>query len=107
METIYKLHGNPKTIVSDIDPIFTRKFWTKLFSFFCTYLAHSSSYHTQPDGNIEIVNKCLKGYICYFSSNKQKWCNNTSFHTSSKMSLFMSPYGYHTPYITSPLKGNS
>ena len=32
METIQKLHGNPKIIVSDRDPIFTRNFWTKLFS---------------------------------------------------------------------------
>jgi hypothetical protein len=32
METIQKLHGNPKIIVRDRDPIFTRKFWTGLFS---------------------------------------------------------------------------
>ena len=29
METIQKLHGNPKIIVSDKDPIFTGNFWTK------------------------------------------------------------------------------
>ena len=28
METVQKLHGNPKIIVSDIDPIFTGHFWT-------------------------------------------------------------------------------
>ena len=32
INTIQKLHGSPKIIVSDRDPIFTGKFWTKLFS---------------------------------------------------------------------------
>ena len=52
MEKIQKLRGNPKIIVSDIDPIFTRIFWTKLFSFLGTQLAHSSSYHPQFDGKL-------------------------------------------------------
>ena len=50
METIQNLHGNPKIIVSDRDPIFTRSFWMELFSCFGTQLAHSSSYHPQSDG---------------------------------------------------------
>ena len=29
METIQKLHGNTKIIVSDRGPIFTRNFWTE------------------------------------------------------------------------------
>jgi hypothetical protein len=28
METVQKLHGNPKVIVGDRDPIFTGPFWT-------------------------------------------------------------------------------
>jgi len=88
METIQKLHGNPKIIVGDKDPIFTRNFWTKLFSCLGTHLAHSSSYHPQSDGKTEIVSKCLEGYIHCFVSNKHtqwvkwlplvEWWYNTS-----------------------------
>jgi len=69
METIQKLHGNPKIIVSDRDPIFTEIFLTKLFSCLGTLLAHSSSYHPQYHGQTEIVYKCLEGYLhCFVSS---------------------------------------
>jgi hypothetical protein len=71
METNQKLHGIPKIIVSDRDPIFTRHFWTKLFSCLGTQLAHSSSYHPQSDGKTEIVNKCLEGYLRFFVSDKK------------------------------------
>ena len=50
METFQRLHGTPNIIVSDKDPIFTRNFWTKLFSCLGTQLDHSSSYHPQSDG---------------------------------------------------------
>ena len=61
METVQKLHGTPNIIVSDRDPIFTRNFWTELFSSLGTQLAHISSYHPQSDGKTKIVNKCLEG----------------------------------------------
>jgi len=68
---IQKLHGNPKIIVSDKDPIFTGNFWMELFSCLGTQLAHSSSYHPQSDGKTEIVNKCLEGYLYCFVSDRQ------------------------------------
>ena len=44
---VQKLHGIPKIIVGDRDPIFIRKLCTELFSCLGTQLAHSSSYHPQ------------------------------------------------------------
>jgi hypothetical protein len=117
METVQKLHGSPKIIVSDRDPIFTRHFWIELFSCLGTQLAHSSSYHPQSDGQTKIVNKCLEGYLRCFVSDKQtqwfkwlplaEWWCNTSFHTATKMTPFMALYGYHPPSITSSLKEKS
>ena len=50
MDTIQKLHGNPRVIVSDKDPIFTGNFWTGLFFCLGIQLAHNSSYNPQFDG---------------------------------------------------------
>ena len=92
METIQNLHGIPKIIISDRDPIFTDNFFTKLFSCLGNQLADNSSYHPQYDGKTEILNKCLEGYVRLFSYDKQtqwvkwfplaEWWYNTSFHTS-------------------------
>ena len=38
----------------------------KLFSCLRNQLANSSSYHPQFDGQTEIVNKCLEGYLVVF-----------------------------------------
>lgn len=32
LDNIYKLHGMPRTIISDRDPIFCSKFWQGLFT---------------------------------------------------------------------------
>ena len=74
MEIIQNNHGNPNIIVSDINSIFTRNFWIELFSCLGTQLAHSSSYHPQSDGQTEIVNKFLEGYLrCFVSDKQTQW----------------------------------
>ena len=71
METVQKLHGAPNIIVSYKDPIFTGNFWTELFSCLSTELAHMSSYHPQYNGQTNITNKCLEGYLRCFGADKQ------------------------------------
>ena len=72
LENIQKLHGTPKVIVSDHDPIFTSHFWKDLLSCLGTQLAHSSSYHPQSDGKTEVVNKGLEGYLCSLEKKSQR-----------------------------------
>ena len=105
METIQKLHVNPKIIVSDRDPIFTGNFWMELFSCLGTQVAHSSSYHPQFDGKIEIVNKCFEWYLCCFVSDKQtqwvkwlplvEWWYKNSFHSATNFDLSKSNQIWH------------
>eukprot|EP00253_Pinus_taeda_P014727 PITA_14727 len=89
---IFRLHGLPKTIVSDRDSRFMGGFWQELFRLVGTELTPSTSYHPQMDGQTEIVNKWLEGYLHNYVSGKQrawlKWLHlgeyryNTSHHMS-------------------------
>ena len=76
-----------------------------------------SSYHPQSDGQTEIENKFLEGYLRCFVCDKQtqwfkwlplsEWWHNTSLHTAAKITPFMALYGYHPPSISSYLRENS
>ena len=50
MREVARLHGIPKTIVSDRDPKFTSKFWKGLFKGFRTNLNFIIAYHPDSDG---------------------------------------------------------
>jgi hypothetical protein len=58
-EHIYKLHGLPKTIISDRDVLFTSVFWYRLHQLIGTKLRMSSAYHPQSDGATERANRTI------------------------------------------------
>lgn len=60
LDTIVKLHGLPKSIVSDRDPIFVSHFWKELFKLYRVDLNLTTAYHPQSDGQTERVNQCLE-----------------------------------------------
>ena len=53
---VYKLHGLPRSIVSDQDVLFTSAFWTHLNKLVGTNQHMSSTYHPQSDGATEQAN---------------------------------------------------
>jgi hypothetical protein len=101
---VFRLHGLPKTIISDRDSRFMSTFWQELFRLVGTTLTPSTSYHPQTDGQTEIVNKWVEGYLRNYIAGQQKawvrwlhlgeYCYNTTQHMSIGMSPFRALYSY-------------
>jgi hypothetical protein len=56
VEHILRLHGAPKSIVSNRGPQFVAKFWRSFHKLMGTTLNYSTTFHPQTDGQIERVN---------------------------------------------------
>ena len=114
---IFRLHGLPKNIVSDRDSRFMSAFWQELFRLTGTELTPSTSYHPQTDGQTEIVNKWVEGYLRNYVAGQQRawirwlhlgeYCYNTTHHMSIGMSPFRALYGYDAPSFVEMAFGES
>jgi hypothetical protein len=68
---VFRLHGLLRNIVSDRDNRFLSAFWQELFRLSGMELTPSTSYHPQTDGQTEIVNKWVEGYLRNYVSGQQ------------------------------------
>lgn len=114
---IVRLHGIPKTIVTDRDKVFRSIFWRELFGLMGTNLCFTTAYRPQSDGQTEVVNRTLEMYLrCLTGDAPRKWldwlpwveyCYNTSFHTSLKTTPFRMVYGREPPRLLDYVSGSS
>ncbi|KAL4554713.1 hypothetical protein LXL04_037315 [Taraxacum kok-saghyz] len=106
---IVRLHGIPKSIVSDRDPLFISNFWKELFHLQGTQLNMSSAYHPESDGQTEVINRCLEAYLrCFAVDQPRTWARwvpwaefwyNSTFHASTGLSPFEVVYGRKPPTV--------
>jgi transposase InsO family protein len=97
IDQIVRLHGIPKTIISDQGAQFVARFWEQLHECLGTKLIHSSSYHPQTDGQTERVNQIvedmLRASILHFDKSWDKclFLAEFSYNNSYQASLKMAP----------------
>ena len=71
---IVRLHGVPKSIVSDRDVKFMSYLWKTLMAKFGIKLLFSSSSHPQTDGQTEVVNRSLSTLLrLLIKKNLKNW----------------------------------
>ena len=106
---IFRLHGLPKTIISDRGPQFVSAFWTKLCQRLKIDKRLSTAFHPQTDGQTERVNSVLEQYLrCYVDYLQDDWndwlpiaefASNNHASETTGISPFYANYGYD-PNIT-------
>lgn len=102
---VFRLHGMPKSFVSDRDVRFMSTFWQELHALVDTRLLMSTSYHPQTDGQTERANRTIKQYLkMYCEDSPEDWdlyltaaefAYNNSENASTKMTPFFMNYGRH------------
>jgi hypothetical protein len=103
LDQIIRLHGVPKTIISDRGAQFIAQFLEQLQYALGTKLIRSSAYHPQTDGQTERINKILEDMLraCVLQYDKNwdkclslaEFSYNNSYQTSLKMAPFEALYG--------------
>ena len=105
LDNIVRLHGFPRSIISDRDTRFRSLFWQELFALTDTTLRFSTANHPQTDGQTERTNRTLEQYLRIFTRYKPaQWSTyitlaeiayNNSTHTSTGFSPYYLTYQRH------------
>ena len=98
VQHIVRLHGVPKSIISNRDSRFTTNFWGSLQSALGTKLKFSSAYHPQTDGQsertIQTLEDMLRACAIDFSGSWEKYLPLVEFayNNSFQATIGMAPY---------------
>ena len=115
-ENIELKYSSPNGIVSDWDTRITSKFWAEVCTYSLSKRRISTVFHSQTDGQTEILNCILEGYLrAYTSLQQMDWAKlllstefvyNNSRSVSTRMSPFKALYSYN-PNLRTDLQTNT
>ena len=104
-QNVVKLHGLPRTIISDRDVKFLSYFWKTLWNLLGTKLLFSTTAHPQTDGQTEVVNRTLGTVLrSLVAKNNKSWeeclpiaefAYNRTSHSVTSHSPFFVNYGFN------------
>ena len=102
---IFRLHGFPKSIISDRGSQFTSEFWNRLCKLLNIDHSLSTANHPQTDGQTERVNGILEQYLrCFINERQNNWVDllpfaefsyNNTIHQSIQQTPFFANYGFN------------
>jgi hypothetical protein len=105
LREVIRLHGAPRTIVSDRGPVLVSKYWKTFCHYLSIHTKFSTAFHPQTDGQTERQNQTLEQYLRIFCSFEQDdwttWLNtaefayNDSVHASTGLTPFQAYTGRH------------
>ncbi|KAJ9520727.1 hypothetical protein QJQ45_007586 [Haematococcus lacustris] len=103
-DNVFKLHGMPRTIISDRDTRFQGEFFKGLMKIMQSKQCMSTAFHPQTDGQTERVNKVMEDMLRhYVGAEFNDWDQflapiefaiNNSFHTSIRTTPFRLNSGF-------------
>ena len=102
---VKRLHGGPKSIVSDRDTKFTSTFWHELHKLMGTKLLMSTAFHPQTDGATEWENHSIRQVLRMTIQDDQKdWavkCPIVEFALNSNISTMIrfAPFELNQGYL--------
>jgi len=105
LREVWKLHGLPMEIISDMDAKFSGEFWESLCKGLGIKRRMSIAYHPQTDGQTERTNQVLEGYLRNFVNYDQddwfqllalaEFAYNNSATNAHGLTPFYANYGFH------------
>ena len=98
VQEVVRLHGVPRSIISDRDSRFTSHFWKSVQAAMGTKLKFSTAFHPQTDGQTERTNQTLEDMLraCALDF-KGSWCKflplaEFAYNNSYQATIGMAPY---------------